>query len=269
MRDRGATGRGSPSLSWLLGGALLLLAARPAAADLVVPGWKSVALEASIDFGPFAPHVSWLHVVREGDTLESLAKTLLGAPERKTDIALPDGTRPREPLTVGETLVMPPRPTTEKAPRGVAWWDAVYHDRISPPGRPERFFLGGPYPARGKDSYVYLVPHELWPSLAKAERHDAFLAEPRVLRTKSLNLHASARASDPTTTIVRRYRMTPGEGNLLELSVAEEKRFDAQGKLVAGTALARTWPLLATALVGLVGLAAVARRRRARVVAPA
>ena len=273
MRGHGLAARGRTWGAWVAG-AVLLLGARPAAADILPPDSHRVDVVVTMDFGTFAAHVSWVHVVATGDTLEALARTHLGSADRKGDVTRLDGTRPAEPLKAGERLVMPPRPTAEKAPRGIAWWDAVCHDLISPPGRPTRFFPGEPYPCAGKSTRVYLVPHDRWSAFAKDATANpaSLLDDERVLRTKEFNLHASAPDSDPTRTLHTRYRLEPREGNLLELAIVEQRRLDANGKLVAhamgGEArppAPMPWPLIAAAAVGLVGLALLARRRRAPV----
>jgi MYXO-CTERM domain-containing protein len=259
-------------LGALAGVLLLLAAARPAKADILPRGYRKVPVTATVDLGEFAPHVSWVHVVKEGETLEVLARTLLGSPERAADVVREDGTRASDPLRPGERLVLPPRPTPKPAPLGVAWWDAVVHGQISPPSVPGRFFPGERLPSTSKSTVVYLVPHELMPLWASAEHRLAgdLSKEPRALRTKDFSMHGSVRETDRTQSIQRDYRIARGEKNLLQLTLLEERHLDGEGKVVGGGLWGPTWgsesytTWILPALAGLLGLAAVALWRRRR-----
>lgn len=278
---------------------------RPSArADIFIerPGTKTVPVTITLDWGPVADHVSRPHVVAPGETLRALAARYLGKAEAWPRIAEANASRVRPPdgIQAGATLWIPGRTPTHEAfwvkprLRYGGGWAVVARAQPAP--------LTWAHGERGV--LMFLPSAEAAPVIAALEdkREMSWETTPPAARLLALGQDATVKEEDPVVRLEARYVLLGLEGD--EVRVEHTVlRLDARGEVLppwpdvavkpapasAGPPgillasdlpveeplaekIAARWPAWLGVLVAVVGLlvvVAVARRRRGTTGTPA
>ncbi|MFO1050942.1 MAG: LysM domain-containing protein [Planctomycetota bacterium] len=246
------------------------------APDLIPGGMKVIQVDARVELGPFADRVVTAYVVREGDTLEAIAKQFLGTASRWNDIAaLSPDVEPKK-LRIGQVLLLPPR----QAPvEGQELLFAYYDPAQSVRWSAVPFPADGVLPAAPRRGHlrIYLVAGSARQDFAnfmvgrdskELRKHiDELSQAGKLTLLDAMTPNRVLRKDDP---IVRRsevYRIAQEKDAAPTLSLASSESFDKDGNAVKKDAGAEEKKrdgllLLLFAGIGGAGLLVLANRRR-------
>ncbi len=258
-------------------------AAPPAAADLIAPGTKFVRNQAVIDAGRFDDYCEHSRLIREGDTLEKIAREVYGDPTRVADLLRCNEGLVPEKLKVGATLVLAPKKAPIAGSSEAIGWHFYVGSGYDTLAEADRVFPGVEFRAPRRGYYVVAVDAAHAADFAHLRETDGKQRQPEgwaaalpwLCLTPSVRTHdaieASSAAETITTTLELREVDASAKGaKRWQVVAGKQERFDEKGKPVVGGWLggdagggpgaARAVALLALSLIGAVGLLALRRR---------
>ncbi|MDJ0522309.1 MAG: LysM domain-containing protein [Planctomycetota bacterium] len=275
---------------------VLLLAAAPAAADIMPEDHHSRQMVVVLDFGPYADYTTRVHAIAKGETLETIAKAKLGKAARwKEIVALNPRLDPKN-LHIGQSILLPPAKKPLPAPKAKTqgkpapkagaqhWWHI-----ISVP-QPSWDLLwcshGQAVPVHHYGTTVIAVRDDMLASFRKS------LEDPKTTRWKTVQAlmkkppawfaaapgidagRGNVHDNDPTYHIVKRMRITSIGGGAIRTKLLSTRYLDQHGRElkpadIKRAKIRRSVILFLIAGIGLAGLVFVVLRRRSAATATA
>ena len=218
----------------LLALALCSIAATPrpvVVPDIVTRGYHGIAVERTAEIGALHDVACVNYVVKQGDTMTSIARAVLGSEERVDEIAdLNPDVDPRR-MKIGSKLWLPPRRPDTEAPRRFAFYSPF------PMGwGPVPLTLGQPLVARYASFTITLVPEDQLTAYREAieagnEALRKFLEQKKFELVEGSSCGNQVRDGSPVHRRKETVRIVRGENGRFRVE-NEVVSFDRDGKVV-------------------------------------
>lgn len=274
------------------------LMAAPSTADIAIPGTHGQRTVVILDFGVYADYATRVHKIEPGDTMSSLAESKLGNASRWKEIAALNPDRKPTKLTIGKTLLLPPKKQPLPAPKAGT---QSKPKPVEAAGRKHWWhIISVPQPSWTLEwcQHAQAVPVHQYGTTVLGVRNDKLadfrrlVGDPKQGGYKAVqklmkqppdwfavaaDVHpgrGSTKDSDPVHRIEQRMRVTSIADRKIHTKLISTRYFDAHGKELSskeiqGAQGRRNLILLLLSVAGLVGLGFVLVRRRATIPATA
>lgn len=258
-------------LAHLVAGCVIAFAAIP---DIVVPGYRRIAVSLQIEAGPLLDHCCVQHITRKGDTLSRIATAHCGTVTALKDIlALNPGIKP-DHLAIGQRIWLPPRlEAARKQPPTF-----VFHSQNWPlagGGSPFAPMAQTTPPRYGKMALL-VVPEDQMKAFQEARRKwqsiDMLVRDKQIQKIEAACGGGNVPDHDPTHKCDYTVTIQRSDKGIYSAAV-KSVSYDKKGKVIEPATIqkqpSRDMWLLLLPIGGAGWLALRARRRRAALVAAA